>query len=358
MKVFIFGPFITNNSANGVATFNTSLMNSYLSLNHDVIIFTQNVFMSNHPKLKIIKLYRFFPLVNFLKINIYILLNKPNIIISSLQYSIYLIFVNRKIKIHVLHGFLTHLDYSFLKKIGFLIMNKIISLSFSFIVANSFFTATVNTNVFGIKVNKIIRLGLSDSIISHLNNSEKSNSINRANTILFVGRFVNSKRVDLIIKSLEVLYNNFTKDFTFLIIGNGPLENKILKQLSNCNFNYTLKGSVHHSDLPYEYLSAKVFISLNDMEPFGLTFLEAYALGLNIVAPISGGQNEIFDNRDINVEFVSTINTLDIATKLNRLLNIDNKLRPYLQKTFSYNQVATDLIKLLVTNTLESKNDR
>ncbi len=103
--------------------------------------------------------------------------------------------------------------------------------------------------------------------------------------IIYAGRLLEHKNVDLIIKSISFLKTNFI-NIRCLIVGNGP-EEKNLKELVRKN---GLQGNVifldflqDHKDLYSLIKSSKVFAFPSTREGFGLAALEANACGIPFV---------------------------------------------------------------------------
>lgn len=111
-------------------------------------------------------------------------------------------------------------------------------------------------------------------------------------TILFVGRLVNIKGVNELLKAASEWNNNIE----LKIAGGGPLESKVkkfAKKYKNINYLGRLKGK----KLVDEYSSAHLVIvpSINE-EGFGRVILEALACGTSVIASKKGGIPEAMDN--------------------------------------------------------------
>ncbi|MCK5611095.1 glycosyltransferase family 4 protein [Candidatus Pacearchaeota archaeon] len=115
-------------------------------------------------------------------------------------------------------------------------------------------------------------------------------------TILFVGRFVEKKGVDLLPKIAERLL--IYKDVEIIAIGDGPEYDKIIndsKSLSNIKFT----GKITRERLVEYYKKSHIFVlTSRHGETFPLVLIDAFASGLPCVSTNGGTYTEIF-NHDI-----------------------------------------------------------
>jgi len=138
-------------------------------------------------------------------------------------------------------------------------------------------------------------------------------------TVIYVGRLVKDKNVDLIIKALEKI----TDAPRLVVIGGGPeLEN--LKSLSNklevdCKFLGNTSEEVKYNEI----LKSKFMIFPSCFEGFGIPPSEALALGkpclvsdLDILRKNYGSSLEYFQLNDLK----------DLVHKINKLLNDEQYL--------------------------------
>ncbi len=117
--------------------------------------------------------------------------------------------------------------------------------------------------------------------------------------VLFVGRLVPQKGLDLLSQSIEMLnkaYSPHNEEIEFIIVGVGPLE-CIVKQLEKKYKNVTYLGGVSDKMLPITYRDCDLFVLPSRRETFGIVVLEAQASGLPVVASnIPGPQDIVIDN--------------------------------------------------------------
>lgn len=108
--------------------------------------------------------------------------------------------------------------------------------------------------------------------------------------LLFVGRLVSVKGLDIALHALTYL----DESFTLTICGDGP-ERKSLEQLAESlgvARRVCFEGWVDHAELRTHARQAGVQIVPSRYEPFGIVALEAIALGCAVVASHTGGLPE------------------------------------------------------------------
>lgn len=111
--------------------------------------------------------------------------------------------------------------------------------------------------------------------------------------VLFVGRLAEKKGVTYLIEAMKSV------DAVLVIVGNGPLHDKLVEQAKELGNKVQFWGSKTHDELKTIYASADIFVAPSitakdgDQEGLGLVMLEAMASGLAVVASRSGGIGEI-----------------------------------------------------------------
>lgn len=183
-----------------------------------------------------------------------------------------------------MHGFTTLKHYSLQKFFIMHLVDKSISKKYDSILANSKFTKFINEEIFDNRVNGVFTIGLDSN---ELLKCQKSNGPKSG--VLYVGRLVKAKGVDKALLAFLKLNqeNSFNSNFTVVGYGN---EYETLVHRFRDNKNIQFLGSIDHSKIQELYRKSKVFISLNPSEPFGITYEEAIANGLFVIAPDTGGQ--------------------------------------------------------------------
>jgi glycosyltransferase involved in cell wall biosynthesis len=169
-----------------------------------------------------------------------------------------------------------------------------------------------------------------------------------ATTLLFVGRIVPQKGLDVLIYSLRYLIPKIP-GIKLCVVGDGDWVQDARNLARDCGYPEKVEfcGWKSKEELLRYYQKCSVFVMPSQFEPFGLTALEAMACGLPVVASRVGGLREIVVE-DWNGFLVDMKNPPAFAGRIFQLLE-----DPLLWKKFSYNSRM-----LAVENSWASVADR
>jgi glycogen(starch) synthase len=145
-------------------------------------------------------------------------------------------------------------------------------------------------------------------------------NIARDRTIVFVGRLVSDKGVDLLLRALELLKRDeLTPDLT--IIGRGPEENNLRKLASELGVDrqVTFAGQKSGTALD-EILNQHLILAVPSRwaEPFGVVALEGIACGCVVVGSQNGGLKEAIGRCGLIFE---NGNVIALADQLKRMIS-------------------------------------
>jgi len=140
--------------------------------------------------------------------------------------------------------------------------------------------------------------------------------------VIFVGRLISSKNIDVLIKSIKLIKKK-NPEIKSLIIGDGP-EKKTLEALTqklNLEKNVKFLGFLESNDDVYALMkSSKVFVLPSTREGFGIVVIEANDCGIPVIT-INHKDNAA---RDLIEEgkngFVCQLNEEEIAKRIIRIL--------------------------------------
>ncbi len=153
------------------------------------------------------------------------------------------------------------------------------------------------------------------------NNIDKSNSSFRFVTVC---NLVESKRVDLIIKSLAVLSKDFD-NLELWIVGDGK-QDKYLRELvaaTTNSKNIVFLGRLANSQLPQIYAKCDCFVLASNYETFGVVYIEAMACGLPVIATKCGGPEEFVN--ETNGIMIDINNEEELSFAMREMLNAKNR---------------------------------
>jgi len=145
------------------------------------------------------------------------------------------------------------------------------------------------------------------------------------NRIIHVGRLVKWKRVDLLIKAVNILKNDFS-DIELLIIGSGPEEDNLkdLTKRLSLNSNVKFIGAVYKSDILAKYMISSAIYVLAGMG--GLSINEAMAFGKPVICSVCDGTEKKLVRDGFNGYYFKEGNKYDLANKIKLLLSNQNEI--------------------------------
>jgi glycosyltransferase involved in cell wall biosynthesis len=111
--------------------------------------------------------------------------------------------------------------------------------------------------------------------------------------VLFVGRLVREKGIDVVISLAKMM-----AEAEFYVVGDGPLRERV-KEASSEIKNLHYVGPVENLSLAVWYNASNVFVmpTLNEEEGFGRVIIEALACGTPVIGSRRGGIPEAIDPR-------------------------------------------------------------
>ena len=111
--------------------------------------------------------------------------------------------------------------------------------------------------------------------------------------LLFVGRFIEFKRVPMLIRAYAAAREHFTTPAPLVIWGGSPGEwegehpHTVAQQVGDSDIFFA--GWRGHADLPTGLAASDVLVAPSFNESFGQVYIEAMACGLPVIATASGG---------------------------------------------------------------------
>lgn len=165
---------------------------------------------------------------------------------------------------------------------------------------------------------------------------------------LYVGRIGFEKRLGILLDAAKRLRSKCC----LLIVGSGPQLENYKKQAKNLGLkNVVFTGFVDERLLPAAYACADIFVSPSDSETFGLTFIEAMALGKPVIGVNRLGPRELIVNGKGGL-LVKPGSSRAIANAIDRLMT-NPKLRRKMgaqakevAKKYSINQSYKETIEI------------
>lgn len=332
--VGIVGPITTKSYFGGVATFDENLAIAFKNIGYNVILFSSlpDIQEESFHEIPVRK-------INFINVRKY----KVDLVICSLGDVKFLSKIDAKFKIAFLHGFFSIRFYGLLKAMAGIAYQKFFFRYADAVIANSSFTRFMNREAAGISTDGSVHLGVSCDFLNQL--KKVDNIETEPKSILFTGRLVNVKRVDRILNAIRLLKEN--GDYYHLyIVGDGPEKDSLQRYNDMFDLHATFVGKVDQKTIVNYYKKNEIFISLNESEPYGITFCEALVSGCKIICPSTGGQVEYLRQYPESVEILESDEVDEIAKAIKRLSDNKNSSTVDLQD-FTYERTAKELLNII-----------
>jgi glycosyltransferase involved in cell wall biosynthesis len=144
--------------------------------------------------------------------------------------------------------------------------------------------------------------------------------------LLYVGRLVKEKNLDLLVSTEEVLRLRGRR-FRLVLVGDGPMAGELKMRIPWAHFTGTLQGT----ELSRWYASADVFVFPSTTETFGNVVQEAFASALPVVGVRAGGVLDLV-RPEVNGLLAEPSRPLDFADQVDRML-VDRALRKRMGRT-------------------------
>jgi glycosyltransferase involved in cell wall biosynthesis len=115
--------------------------------------------------------------------------------------------------------------------------------------------------------------------------------------VLFVGRFVPVKNLELLIEAFSNISNRHP-DAELVLVGEGPRGEALKREVERQGISDQVRfmGYIPNEELPEVYRNAAIFTLSSKSESYGMTLLEAMSCGTPVVAPRVGAIPEIVDD--------------------------------------------------------------
>jgi len=179
---------------------------------------------------------------------------------------------------------------------------------------------------------------------------ERINSIrphDETTDIIFVGRLIREKNVDLLVRAMDIL-SRTNKECQALIIGEGPERDTIMRLIHELS----LESRVHiigfrddHDEIIARMKSAKICVLPSTREGFGIAALEALACGLPVIT-VDHPANAIRDLITEQNGKLCTLSADDLAVTISGMLARYTEMKNACvasAETFDWDRIASEL---------------
>ena len=164
-----------------------------------------------------------------------------------------------------------------------------------------------------------------------------------------IGSLDKRKRVSMIVDSFQYLEDKLKQKIKIHIAGDGKERKRIerMVKLSKLENNIYLKGWVPRTEIVDFIDNMDCLLSLSALETFGISLIEAMAMGKPVISSNSGGVLDIVTPKTGILLQEINPNTLAVAMNEISLLSIDSDfLRNYVHEKFGAETVSNTLMKI------------
>ena len=126
--------------------------------------------------------------------------------------------------------------------------------------------------------------------------------------MLTVSRVAFEKDIDRLINAFPAISRR-VPDVMLMICGDGPAKTQLMQQVKDMKLTDKIIfiGEIAHDDVPAYYQIADLFVSTSISESQGLTFIEALAAGLKVVAASGPYTDELLDHKSVGTTFQTPV---------------------------------------------------
>jgi len=200
-------------------------------------------------------------------------------------------------------------------------------------------TATHYSDVYKLKKVDVLHNGIDMATINSINEVQ-------GDSIVLPGRLVPEKGHLILIAALKKLDK---KCPPVIFAGGGPLRSKVEMEIQNLGLTVIITGSINHNDMLTTIARARLVVIPSLYEGFGLTALEAIALGRPVVGTTAGGIPEVLGNLGLTVppgDSDALALAIGAALSDNAWCTAQKKAGPRRAERFETKTIASQQIKL------------
>ena len=159
----------------------------------------------------------------------------------------------------------------------------------------------------------------------HLQKLNKIKPSREKSDIIFAGRLISHKNINILIKSIKIIKQSNKKynSIKCIIIGDGPEKENLINLTKELNLekNIIFKGIIEKTEDVYSMIkSSKVFVLPSTREGFGIVVIEANALGIPVIAINHKDNASRFLIKEGKNGFVSELNEKDLANVISKAI--------------------------------------
>jgi glycosyltransferase involved in cell wall biosynthesis len=158
------------------------------------------------------------------------------------------------------------------------------------LVAVSHYTAATLEAIFGVRTDAVVYNPAKPTYLDPPTDSAAA-SIDQRTYVTYVGRLIRAKNLHRILPAVRDLMDE-TPGLRMCLIGAGE-ERERLEAMTGGDPRFEFRGTLDDEFVREQLRRTRLFVSGNEVEGFGIAYLEALAQGCVVAMPASGGGIEI-----------------------------------------------------------------
>jgi glycosyltransferase involved in cell wall biosynthesis len=157
------------------------------------------------------------------------------------------------------------------------------------LVAVSDYVAAHLRGVYGLRVDAVIRNAVQPMFLEPWEESKERNE--ERPCLTYAGRLIPAKNLHRLLPAMRRLLDEDPR-LRVCIVGDGPQRQQLESSIGG-DARVEFWGSLASREVRARLRETRVFVSGNEMEPFGITYIEALSQGCAVAMPACGGGLEI-----------------------------------------------------------------
>jgi glycosyltransferase involved in cell wall biosynthesis len=156
-------------------------------------------------------------------------------------------------------------------------------------------------------------------------------------TVTYAGRLERYKRVDMLIQAMERV-NEQASESKLLVIGNGPDRSRLMKLAEECKVNVIFIDYLPRNEYLKRLACSSMVVNLSSSEAFGVTILEALAMGVPVIVVKPWGTT--FERYSMSKVLPNNPTVDNVARAILSTASIRRQARPHVP---TWNEVCSHL---------------
>jgi glycosyltransferase involved in cell wall biosynthesis len=151
----------------------------------------------------------------------------------------------------------------------------------------------------------------------------------RKKNIIYTGRLVPQKNVDMLIRAYSMLPEDMRKEYSLQIVGDGSERANLMKLAADLNVRVSFTGKLErHEDVIEAIKESEIYVLPSRRESFGISVIEAMCCATPVISTATEGPSDYIKNGEAG--FLTPVgNVNSMADRLRTLIENRELLRKF-----------------------------